>query len=78
MKIEVLGSGCAKCKLLEKRVKEAIKEMGKKDVEIVKIESVEEIMKRGIMVTPGLAIDGEVKIAGRVPSIEEIKELIKE
>ncbi|HEC75923.1 MAG TPA: thioredoxin family protein [Thermoplasmatales archaeon] len=78
MKIEVLGSGCAKCKLLEKRVKEAIKEMGKKDVEIVKIESVEEIMKRGIMVTPGLAIDGEAKIAGRVPSIEEIKELIKE
>lgn len=75
MKIEIFGTGCAKCKLLEKRVREAVEEIGG-DIEIVKIEDIGEIINRGIMATPALAIDGKIKVAGRVPSKEEIKEMI--
>lgn len=77
MRVEILGTGCAKCRLLEKRVEEVVREMEREDIEIVKVEDVAEIMERGIMMTPGLAIDGEIKIAGRVPSKEEIKELLE-
>jgi len=75
MKIEIFGTGCAKCKLLEKRVREAVEEIGG-DIEIVKIEDIGEIINRGIMATPALAIDGKIKVAGRDPSKEEIKEMI--
>jgi small redox-active disulfide protein 2 len=75
MKIEIFGTGCAKCKLLEKRVREAVEEIGG-DIEIVKIEDIGEIINRGIMATPALAIDGKIKVAGRVPSKEKIKEMI--
>lgn len=74
-KIEVLGTGCAKCKRLEKNVREAVKELGA-DVEIVKIDDFDEIVKRGIMMTPGLVLDGEIVAAGRVPGVEEIKGMI--
>lgn len=74
-KIEVLGTGCAKCKRLEKNVREAVAELGA-DVEIVKIDDFDEIVKRGIMITPGLVLDGEIVAAGRVPGIEEIKGMI--
>ena len=77
MKVEILGTGCAKCKLLEKRVQDVVKELERDDIEVLKVEDIEEIMKRGIMMTPGLAIDGEIKIAGRVAGIEEIKELLE-
>lgn len=76
MKVEILGTGCAKCKLLEKRVEEVVKELGREDIEIVKVEDIGEIMNRGIMMTPSLAINGEIMVVGRVPSIEEIKELL--
>lgn len=74
-KIEVLGTGCAKCKRLEKNVREAVKETGL-DIEVVKIDDLEEILKRDIMMTPGLAIDGEMVAVGRVPSVQEIKGMI--
>jgi len=74
-KIEVLGTGCGKCKRLEKNVREAIKETGL-DIEVVKIDDFEEIIKRDIMMTPGLAIDGEMVAVGRVPSVQEIKGMI--
>jgi len=77
MKIEILGSGCAKCRLMEKRVKEAVEELGRNDIEIVKVEDIAEIMKRGVMMTPALAIDGEVKISGRIARKEEIKEMMR-
>ncbi len=77
MKVEILGKGCEKCRMLEKRVKEVIKELGREDVEIVEVKDVVKIMKRGVMITPALAVDGEIKIAGRVPSKEEIKGLLK-
>ncbi|MEM1513719.1 MAG: thioredoxin family protein [Candidatus Thermoplasmatota archaeon] len=76
MKIEIFGTGCAKCKLLEKRLREVIEEMKREDIEIVKVENIEEIIARGIMATPAIAIDGEIKISGRVASKEEIKEMI--
>ena len=77
MKIEILGVRCAKCNLLFKRVEEVVKEIGI-DAEISKVEDMMEIMKRGIMMTPGLVINGEIKMYGRVISEREIKELIEE
>ena len=76
IKIEVLGTGCMKCKRLEMNVRKAVEELGIK-TEIKKIEDIGKIMEYGIMMTPGLIINGETKAVGRVPSIEEIKELLK-
>lgn len=72
-KIEILGTGCAKCKRLEKNVREAVEGMG---VEVVKIDDFDEIIKRGIMMTPGLVINGEIVAVGRVPGVEEIRGMI--
>lgn len=76
MKIEVLGSGCAKCKRLEKNVKEAVKNTGVK-AEIVKVEDISKIMARGVMMTPALAIDGKVVSTGKVLSKEDVAKFIK-
>lgn len=76
MKIEVLGSGCAKCKRLHKNVEKAVKKT-KVDAEVVKIEDIAEIMERGVMMTPGLVIDGEIVSRGKVPGVDEIIEFIK-
>ena len=77
MKIEILGPGCPNCQQLEKNVKNVAEEFDSLNVEITKIEDTSEIASRGVMNTPALAVDGEVKISGRVPSEEEIKELMK-
>ena len=71
MQIEVLGSGCAKCKTLFENTKKALKESGK-DAVVVKIEDIPTIMKYGVMSTPALVIDGEVKFSGKVASVAEI------
>lgn len=76
VKIEVFGTGCAKCKSLLKNVEKAVSESGV-PAEIVKIDSIQQIMDRGVMMTPGLYIDGEAKAVGRVPSLEEIKKMLK-
>lgn len=76
MKIEVLGTGCAKCKSLAKNVQKAVAESGV-EAEVVKVESLQEIMNRGIMMTPALFIDGEAVVVGRAPSVAEIKALLK-
>lgn len=76
MKIEILGAGCPKCKATEKIVRKAVEELGTK-ADIVKVEDLEEIINRGVMMTPAVAIDGEVKIVGKVPSTDEIKKIIK-
>ena len=75
MKIEILGSGCAKCKSVEKLVRTIVEELGI-NAEIVKVEDLQEIINRGIMMTPAIIIDGEVKIVGRVPGADELKELL--
>ena len=75
MKIEVFGTGCAKCHLLEKHVAEAVRETGVA-AEIVRVDDIAAIMSRGIIFTPALAIDGETKVSGRVPSVREIRDLL--
>lgn len=75
MEIKVLGSGCAKCKTLEKNVTKAVSELGL-DIQIHKVEDIVQIMSYGIMMTPGLIFDGKVILSGRVPTVDELKELI--
>jgi small redox-active disulfide protein 2 len=76
MKIEVLGTGCAKCKATEKVVKKAVEELGIQ-AEVIKIEDLQDIIDRGVMMTPAVIVDGEVKIVGHTPTVEEIKKIIK-
>ena len=76
MKIEILGTGCPKCKMTEKIVRKTVDELGVQ-VEIVKIEDLQEIINRGVMMTPAVVVDGETKIAGHVPSADEVKKLLK-
>jgi small redox-active disulfide protein 2 len=73
--IKILGTGCPKCKSLEKTTRDAVAEMGL-DVEIVKVEDIQKIMQYGIMRTPGLVINEKVVLAGRLPSISEVKNFI--
>ncbi|MDD3803388.1 MAG: thioredoxin family protein [bacterium] len=76
MKIEILGTGCPKCKKLEENAKKAVEEL-KIDAEIVKITDIKEIMKYKVMMTPALVVDGKVVLSGRVLSSEGLKPLIK-
>jgi small redox-active disulfide protein 2 len=71
MKIEVLGTGCAKCKTLYENTKKALEESGAV-AEIVKVEDIPSIMKYGVMSTPALVIDGQVKFSGKLASVAEI------
>lgn len=76
MKINVYGPGCANCVSLAENAQAAVDELGI-DAEVEKVEDPAEIAKAGVMSTPGLGIDGEIKIKGRVPNKDEIKELLK-
>ena len=71
MRIEILGTGCPKCKKLAANAEQAAKQLGV-DAEIVKVTDIQEIIKRGAMMTPALAVDGEVKSVGKVPTPTEI------
>jgi len=75
MKIEILGTGCAKCKALEKNALQAIANKGK-FVQVEKVEDITKIMEYGVMSTPGLVIDGEVVSTGKLLTVEEIENLI--
>jgi len=72
MKIEILGMGCVNCNKLYQNVLEAVKQSGK-EAEVTKVEDIKKIMSYGLMSTPALVIDGVVKVAGKVPKVEEIK-----
>lgn len=76
MKIEVYGTGCANCQALENSVKKAVEELGV-EAEIVKIKEMDKMFEAGITGTPGLAIEGEIKSMGRIPSVDEIKKWIE-
>jgi small redox-active disulfide protein 2 len=76
VKIEIFGTGCAKCKSLAKNVEKAVQELGI-DAEIVKVDSLQEIMDRGVMMTPALYVDGESKMMGKTATVEDIKRLLK-
>ena len=73
MKITILGSGCPNCQLLEAQAKKAVEELGLKEAQVEHIYEIEKIIEMGIMMTPALSIDGEIKAMGRIPSVEEIK-----
>lgn len=75
MKIEILGIGCPRCKMLEANVQKALDETGKK-AEIVKVTEIDKILEYGVMSTPALVIDGKVKSYGKVADVEEIKEML--
>ena len=75
MIIKVLGSGCASCQKLEGLAKKAVDELGV-DAEIIKVTEMKDIMGYGVMSTPALVIDEELKVAGRVPSYDQVVELI--
>jgi small redox-active disulfide protein 2 len=72
MKIQVLGTGCPKCKLVEANARQAVQETGK-TAEIEKVTDINKIIDFGVMATPALAIDGKVVCSGRIPDKEEIK-----
>jgi small redox-active disulfide protein 2 len=72
MKIEVLGSGCAKCLKVAKAIEDVLNKEGK-EAELVKVTDISEITDRGIMMTPAVMIDGKLVSQGKVPNEEEIK-----
>jgi small redox-active disulfide protein 2 len=75
MDIKVLGSGCAKCKTLEKVTREAVDQL-KLDATIEKVEDIQKIVEYGVMFTPALVVNGEVVVKGRVPKLDEVKSLL--
>jgi small redox-active disulfide protein 2 len=75
-KIEILGMGCVNCNKLYQNVLSAVKMTGK-EAEVTKVEDIQKIMAYGVMSTPALVVDGVVKVAGKVPKPEEIKEWIR-
>lgn len=74
-KIQILGTGCPKCKQLEANARKAVEELGS-DYQVVKVSDIDEILKFGVMITPSLALDNEVKSIGKLLSTEEIKKLV--
>lgn len=75
MDIKILGTGCPKCKTLEKLTREVVAQ-NSISAEISKVEDIMEIMKFNVMSTPALVVNGKVEIKGRVPSSEEIKQIL--
>jgi small redox-active disulfide protein 2 len=76
MKIEILGTGCTKCKALEEAVKQAVAKSGKY-AQIEKVEDIMKIMEYSVVSTPGLVIDGKVVSTGKLLSVDEIVDLLK-
>ena len=74
-KIQILGTGCSRCRDLTANAQKAVQELGV-DVQIEKVTDIQEIIKFQILMTPGLVINGQVKAAGRIPSVEEIKQML--
>ena len=77
MVIKILGTGCPKCKKLEANAREAVKQANV-SAEVEKVTNLNDIMQYGVMMTPGLVIDNEVKVSGKILSVDQIKRLITE
>jgi len=73
MTIKILGSGCPKCQKLERHTQQAVKELELKDVKVEHIYDMEKIIEYGVMTTPAIVINDEIKASGAVPKVEEIK-----
>ena len=74
-KLQILGTGCPKCQKLTENAETAAKELGI-EYELEKVKDINSIMKFGVMMTPALAVDGEVKVSGKVPEVKELKKMI--
>ena len=74
-KLQILGTGCPKCKLLAENAETAAKQLGI-EYQLEKVTNINDIMSFGVMLTPALIIDAEVKTVGKVPSVEQIKEML--
>ncbi len=77
MKIQVLGTGCPKCRKLEENVKSAIKQLGA-DYQVEKVTGIKDILSFGVMMTPALALNGQVVTVGKIPSVENLVEILGE
>jgi len=77
MTIKILGSGCPNCQKLEANAKKAVEELGLADVKVEHVYDMEKIIEMGIAFTPAIAFDEEIKAAGRIPEVEEIKSWLK-
>ena len=75
MKIEVVGSGCQRCVTTEKNVHGALKQLGI-SAEVIKVTNVAEFAKKGVMFTPAVIVDGQVKVSGKIPTVDEIKKIL--
>ncbi|MFZ2454879.1 MAG: thioredoxin family protein [Candidatus Altiarchaeia archaeon] len=78
MEIKILGTGCPKCHTLDAAVKKAVEELRLKDAAIERVDDIAKIIEYGVMSTPALVVDGEVKFSGRVPNVADIKKILKE
>lgn len=77
MEIKVLGTGCAKCKTLEKNTRDAVADLGV-DANVIKVEDIMDIMGYGVSRTPAIIIDNKIVVAGKAPSTEEMKKIISQ
>ena len=77
MTIKIFGSGCPKCQQLEANAKKAVEELGLKDVQVEHIYDINKIVEMEVMMTPALAVDEEIVVSGKIPTVEEIKEILK-
>lgn len=77
MEIKILGPGCSKCKTLYKVVTETVGEMGI-EADVKKVENMNEIVEAGVLLTPGLVINGKLKVSGKVPGKGDIKKFIQQ
>lgn len=75
MKLQILGTGCARCNALTQATEQAVESLGL-PYELEKVTDLKQIMSFGVMTTPALVVDGQVKVAGKVPSVEQIKTLL--
>ncbi len=75
--VKILGTGCPKCKQTTSSVEKAVEELGLTNVTIEKVEDIMKIMEYNVMSTPAVVIDGEIKIKGRVPTVNELKEMLQ-
>jgi len=75
MKIEILGTGCPKCETLAKNVETAVHELGI-EATVDKVTDIVEIANRGVMLTPALSVDGDIKLVGKVATVDELRALL--
>jgi len=75
MRIEVAGPGCPRCKATQRNVHEALRQLGI-DADVFHISDIEEMSKRGVTFTPAVIVDGQIKTSGKVPTVDELKEIL--